>query len=54
MMFGSWLIFDYIEEFLLKNTPIVQIFKKKRALPKRVAKVGFFLAEKKDRRASIC
>jgi hypothetical protein len=29
-------------------------FRQKRRLPKRVAKVGFFIPEKKDGRVSIC
>jgi len=47
MMFGGWLIFDPNKKFLLKNDSFVQIFKKKHCFPKRVAKVGFFYAEKK-------
>ncbi len=46
-MFGVWLVFDKDKEFLLKNGSIAQIFEKKHCFPKRVAKVGFFCAEKK-------
>lgn len=46
-MFGVWLIFDSDKKFMLKNDSFVQIFKKKHCFPKRIAKVGFFCAEKK-------
>ena len=47
-MFGARLVFSWDEEFLLKNTLIIQIFRNKRRLPKRVAKVGFFYGRKKS------
>lgn len=47
MMFGTWWLFDLVKKFLLKKNSIVQIFVKKQGYPKRVAKVGFYLAEKK-------
>jgi len=46
-MFGSWLYFGSNKKFLSKNYQIDQIFKKKWLSPKRVAKVGFYLAQKK-------
>ena len=47
MMFGEWLHFGSNKKFLLNKALIVQIFKKKWHFSKRVAKVGFYLAQKK-------
>jgi len=46
-MFGEWLHFGSNKKFLLNKALIVQIFKKKWHFSKRVAKVGFYLAQKK-------
>jgi|GEM_PF-2962638 len=47
MMFGCCLIFDSDKKFLLTKNSIAQILKKKQGQPKRAAKVGFYLAQKK-------
>ena len=47
MMFGDWSFFGSNKKFLLNKALIVQIFKKKWHFSKRVAKVGFYLAQKK-------